>query len=443
MKKVILIAFIIVSNFALGQDVMTFKDCLALALENNLELKSAMNTEKIAKSQYKASYGKLLPNLYGSAENKNSWGRDVDPNSNLFINTEIRGYVGYINATYNLFAGFAVLNNIKMTKQDFNASQQNIKRVENIVTIGIAEKFITILYLQEIIAANEDQIKSSENQLELVELKFNSGAIAESEVFKIKSQKASEELNLITNQNFLIDNMVSLKQLMNMPLEKEITLIKPILQVDPKVEIAQNPYEIINKAIAINPAYTMSLYKEKSARAALGLARAGRYPVLSFRAQYGTTYTDTEYEDHEEDLFDFKQQLKNNEINIFRLNLLIPIFSQLDNYAKIKKSKLEYKQSKLDTQMTQNLLSKEVLKAITDTKTSLKKSEASSKAFEFSQKSFEADALKFELGKIGISELSLTKSNLNNSQAQLIKSKYELLYNNALIKFYLGENFSL
>jgi len=47
------------------------------------------------------------------------------------------------------------------------------------------------------------------------------------------------------------------------------------------------------------------------------------------------------------------------------------------------------------------------------------------------------------LGKININELNLTKTNLNNSEAQLIQSKYELMYNNALIKFYLGEKFNL
>jgi outer membrane protein TolC len=155
------------------------------------------------------------------------------------------------------------------------------------------------------------------------------------------------------------------------------------------------------------------------------------------RAQYGANYTNTD------EVFDFNEQLKNNEINILRLNLIIPIFSQMDNYSKSKTSKMLYKQSKVDTEIAKNELSKEVMKAITDTKTSIKKNEASSIAFEFSEKSYEADALKFELGKININELNVTKATYINSQAQLIQSKYELLYNNALIKFYLGEAFSL
>jgi outer membrane protein TolC len=104
---------------------------------------------------------------------------------------------------------------------------------------------------------------------------------------------------------------------------------------------------------------------------------------------------------------------------------------------------MNYKQSKLNTQMVRNNLSKEVLKAITDTKTAIKKNESSAMAFEFSKKSYEADALKFELGKININELNISKMIFNNSQAELIQSKYQLLYNNSLIKFYLGEHFSL
>ncbi|MBK8601386.1 MAG: TolC family protein [Flavobacterium sp.] len=111
--------------------------------------------------------------------------------------------------------------------------------------------------MQEVIIANQEQIKSSEKQLELATLKFDAGAIAESEVFKIKSQKASEELNLLTNQNNLTDNFVALKQLMNMPLEKEIVLVKPILLLDQKVTLDEDPYALAKKAVEINPAYSM------------------------------------------------------------------------------------------------------------------------------------------------------------------------------------------
>jgi|GEM_PF-968349 len=443
MKKILFLAFLVVSNISFGQDLMTYKDCLDLALKNNLDIQSALNNEQIAKFQYRASYGNLLPSIYGTMNNKNSWGREIDPKTNVFVNQDIKNFVGYINTSFNLFSGFSTLNSIKLAKEERKISRSAVKKIENEVTISLAEKFITILYLQEIVVANQEQIKSSEKQLELALLKFNSGVIPESEVFKVKSQKATEEMNLLTNQNHLTDNMISLKQLMNVPLEKEIVLIKPILNLDKNVTLDEDPYSLIKKAIAINPSYEMSLLKEKKARTSLALSRAPLYPSINFLYQYGSNYTNTDIVATTKEIIPLKDQVKNNEVNIFRISVVVPIFSQFDNYSKIKTNKLLLKQSKMDTQMTQNQLSKEVLKAITDTKTSIKKNEASSIAFEFSQKSYEADVLKFELGKINISELNLTKYNFNNSQAELIQSKYELLYNNALIKFYLGENFTL
>lgn len=442
MKKSVLLAILFIfSNAIFAQDALTFDTCLQLALKNNLSLKTAFNDEKIASYQYKASYGKFLPNVYGEAENRNSWGREIDQNTNQFVNQDLKIYSGRVNAVFNLFSGFSAINSVKSSREELKIQRINIKKVQNEISIDLAQKFITILYLQEIIVANKEQIQSSEKQLELALLKFNSGVVSESEVFKIKSQKAREELNLLTNENRLIDNLISLKQLMNMPLEKEITLISPTTEINKNNLLDENPYALTKKAIEINPRYNLSLLREKKARTNLSLARSSLYPTLSLRFLAGSNYTDNYFD---KGIFiSNDDQIDLNYSRGLRLNLIVPIFSQMTNYSKIKTSKMNFKQSRIDTEIIQNNLSKEVLKAIADTKTSIKKNEASTLGFEFSRKSYEADALKFELGKININELNVTKLAYNNAQAELIQSKYELLFNNALINFYLGDEFKL
>lgn len=443
MKKSLLLTILFIfSNAIFAQDALTFEACLSLTLKNNLSLKSAYNDEKIASYQYKASYGKFLPNVYGEAENRNSWGREIDQNTNEYVNQDLKFYSGRVNAIFNLFSGFSTLNTIKSSKEELKIQRISIQKVQNEITIDLAQKFITILYLQEIIVANKEQIQSSEKQLELAILKFNSGVVSESEVFKIKSQKAREELNLLTNENRLVDNYIALKQLMNVPLEKEITLLSPNTEINKNKLLDENPYSLTKKAIELNPRYNLSLLKENKARTNLSLARAPLYPTLSLRFLAGSNYTDN-YIDKNNLPLSNEDQVDLNFSRGLRLNLIIPIFSQMTNYSKIKTSKMNFKQSRIDTEITQNNLSKEVLKAIADTKTSIKKNESSTLGFEFSRKSYEADALKFELGKININELNVTKLAYNNAQAELIQSKYELLFNNALINFYLGDEFKL
>lgn len=437
MKKILFIALFIVSNASFSQDLMSFNDCLSLVLKNNLDLKTAINSEQIAKYQYMASYGKLLPSVEAININRNTWSSIKDSNTNLFVDQEFKNYEGNIFATFNLFSGFSAINTIRLTKQEDNINKLNVEKIENRVTIDLAQKFITILYLKEIIIANQEQLKSSDKQLELAILKYNSGTISESEVFKLKTQKATEELDLLSNQNRLEDNFISLKQLMNLPLNKEIGLKKPSLALNKNVELDQDKYEIAKKAVELNPTFEISLLKVKKARTALSISRSGLYPTLTARLQYGSNYNPNNI------VNPLDYQLENNVLKGLRFNLTIPIFNQFSTLSKIKTNKLNYKQSKIDTELTQNLLSKEFLKVITDAKTSLKKIETSTIAFEFSQKSYEADVLKFELGKININELSTTKMNYNNSQSDLIQSKYELLFNNALVNFYLGDKFEL
>jgi outer membrane protein len=104
---------------------------------------------------------------------------------------------------------------------------------------------------------------------------------------------------------------------------------------------------------------------------------------------------------------------------------------------------LLFDQSKIRNDIEKSNASKVVLKAINDAKTSKKKYEAAQLSNEFSKRSFEDESLKYALGKITLNDLSITKNNFFNAQAELIKSKYEYFFNNALIKFYLGESFGL
>jgi outer membrane protein len=437
MRKIALL--LLIFNYAANaQEALTFDMCLERTMKNNLQLKAAAFDENIARSQHRGSYGLMLPNITADAEGRNSWGKELDPDTNTFTRDDLRNYEGTVNANFNLFSGLAVHNTIKRARQEKELVRTNIQLLQNTLTIDLAQRFITILYLQEIIAANEKQIEASGKQLELAQLKFDSGVISESELFKIKAQKASEELNLLTNNNRLADNMISLKQLMNMPLETEVVLLKPELELNENVVSSESEFELTKKAVDIHPAFQASILEMKKARTELAIARSLRWPTLSMRLMYRSNYDPTIREE-----VSFDEQIDMNTSRQIRFYLTIPIFNQFRNNLEIKTQKMLYRQSKVTTELERNRLSKEVLLAVKDAKTAIKKNEASAVAMEFSQKSYDADMLKFEVGKIGISELNLTKINFNTAQADLIQAKYELLFKNALIKFYAGEPFSL
>src|SRR6476660_2581429 len=160
MRKIALL-LLILTYAANAQEALTFDMCLERTLKNNLKLKAASFDEKIALSQHRGSYGQLLPNIYAEGENRNSWGKELDPDTNTFTRENLRNNEGTLNAYFNLFQGLTVHNNIKLARQEKELTRNNIQQLQNEVTIDLAQRFITILYLQEIIVANEQQIQSS------------------------------------------------------------------------------------------------------------------------------------------------------------------------------------------------------------------------------------------------------------------------------------------
>jgi outer membrane protein TolC len=379
----------------------------------------------------------LLPIITGNVDNKHSWGREIDPTTNAFIDDNLKAYTGNLTALLTLFSGFYNLKAIKSAKQEVEINKALQQKIQNEITIELSQKFIEILYFQELIIANKEQILGSEKQLEFARLKFDSGVIAESEVFKIQSQKASEELVLVTNQNRLIISEIELKQLLNIPLERKIELIKPAFFVSEKSKLEENEYEITKKAVSINPSYSMSKWTESKAKTEIAMARSAKMPVLNLKYTYGSNFSDSD------PLVSYNDQINNNLASVLKLSLIVPIFNQFETTFKIKQNKLSYEQAKLETKMEENRLSKVILQAINDAKASIKKQETSTIAYEFAKKSYEADLLKYELGKINSNDFNFTKSNYKNAQVELINSKYELLFNTGLLNFYLGEDFSL
>mgnify|MGYP003590103356 FL=1 len=418
-----------------AQTNLTFEKCLEIAFKNNLNIKNAEISEEIANYQHKGTIAKLLPTVSGSFSNNYSWGRGIDPSTNTFVNQEFKSYSGGLNSGINLFSGFQNINSIKLAKQELESNKTTIQKIKNEIIIEIATKYTNIIYLKEIIKSNEQQITSTQKQLELNQSKFELGYIPESDIFKIKSQLANEQLTLINNINQLSINELDLKQLINLPYTSKITL-EPIKDnLFSKLNIDKNDESSINKALEQNPAYQLTLINQKKSKINLALSRAVLYPSLNAGFGINSAYSNNNT------FFNFNEQINNNLAYGLSFSLSIPIFNQLQNRFKVKENKLNYQKTLIDTDIEKNRLSKVVIQAINDANASYSKYESSLSALEFSQKSYEADFLKLELGKISTNEFINTKNIYINNQAELIRSKYELMFNQSLVKFYLENIF--
>ena len=86
----------------------------------------------------------------------------IDPYTNSFIDTKFKSYSGNIKSSV-IFNGFANINSIKLAKHELDINKSTIHKIKNEITIDLASIYVTIIYLHEVIKANQEQIETSVN----------------------------------------------------------------------------------------------------------------------------------------------------------------------------------------------------------------------------------------------------------------------------------------
>lgn len=418
-----------------GQDTLTFKACLDLAFANNLALKEAFLEEELSAIQYKSSKMELYPNLNGSISNNNAFGRSIDPYSNSFIDTKFKSYSGSIASNITLFNGFSKINTIKMAKAEVDIQQTAIDRIKDDITIQVASLYTTILYTEELIKSYKEQNQISKQQKDFLQVRFEEGVIAESELFKLDAQIASESVNLITIEHVLKMYYLDLQQLVNVPITTKMHLqTLDVLEI--KGDFDDLYLLDVEKTYQENPSFLITKMQEENAKLNIKLSQAAYLPSLNLQLNYGSFYSDSNSN------FNFNEQWNNNKNYGFSLSLSIPVFNGFSVRQNVKRAKTQYKQSLVRTDIEKNRLIKVLSQANNDLVASQEKLKSAGSALLFAQKTFEADQLKYEYGKISLTELLLTQKDYFNSQAELIKAKYEYAYNKGVIGFYSENSFS-
>jgi outer membrane protein len=434
MKRFYIIYITLLSvGSAFGQDTFTLKKAVDIALEQNLQIKNQTLNEQYNKLAIKSAYNKLLPTANGYLTGSSSWGRGIDPFTNTYINQNFNTYNGGVNANWNLFNGFYDVNNIKLQKQDIEANKTILQKIKNDITIDVILKYTNILYLQENQRVIQEQIQISKKNLELTMNKIEEGVVAKNERFKIQAQLDNEQWNLISISNQLSQNILDLKQLLNISLEKEIVLQAFDLT---DIDIQKTMHHQAKEAWESSPSLMAKKINIEKSRITFDMSKSSLYPSLNFGLNIGSTYSSFNR------FLNFGEQVENNLNKSISLNANIPIFNQFQTRNKIKEASFNIQRAEIEYEIEKQKTHKSILQAMQNLQASEKKLHASKSSFSSSKMSFENDAIKYSVGKIGTNELNMSKSNFFNASAALIKDKYEMIWNYYVYKIYVNETVS-
>ncbi len=485
MKKTIqlfvgLIVFLTVfdSNPVLAQEVWTLEKCINYARENNISLKQSMISVGQANINLKANKAQRIPSLNYNTSAGYQWGRTIDYGTNTYVNESTNFNSHSIQAGINLYNGGQVSNSIRQSGIDLMAARKDSEQLMENISLTIATQYLTILLAQEAVEIAKKRLETSKKQLDQTDKLISAGSLPKNERLMIQATVATDEENLLIQQNNVDLGYLDLKNLLNLDPATDMTIKKP--EVDQFLidnTLLTNVEELFKKSADRNPGVAANNLKIESARIGKKIASSTGLPSLDIFGSFNTNYSSSILDLLHPDLSNLKEELSNpTKVNINGMDVFIatynkkgisypskPYFSQLqDNLGQSlglslripiynagithynkQRADLAIKLAELNSDLTKQQLKNQIYRAVTDYKAARLRVEVAQRENEAAQGSFVNLQKKYDAGASNSLELITAKNNADAAEDNLLTARYSLIFRTKVLEYYMGQPIQL
>ena len=210
-----------------AQELWDLEKCVNYAWEHSLNLIQSDYNEKFEAINLTQARHARNPNVNGSAGLGLNFGRSLDPTTNDFLTRSFFSNQYSLSAGMTLFNGFRIRNQLKQSGLNLEAAQMDTEQLKRDIALDVASAYLNALFAQESMNTAQNALDLSSEQLGQVDKLIAAGSRPRNERLELLAQIATNEQELITNENNLNLALLSLKQLMNYNVEADIQLVVP------------------------------------------------------------------------------------------------------------------------------------------------------------------------------------------------------------------------
>lgn len=456
---------------------LTLEECVQIALQNNPQIKQAGLQVAANENNLIQSKWQRWPNLGFNASQGFSFGRNIDPFTNQFVQRNISFNNFGLNAGVTLYNGAQLQNSIKQNDLTLRASEKDLAATRNDIMLNVALAYLNILSNRELIEVARQQGAATQLQLDRTQRLVDAGSLAESQLFDLRAQLANDELSLVNAENNLESSKLQLKQLMNLPGSETID-VQTIDAPDPALRAYENTVnEIFDTALQNLPQMEAAKLRVQSAGAAIEIAKAQGLPSLTLNGGINTQFSSaapktrfvgdgsegktqkvvskTRYVVVGDEIlpvtevvqvpggdfqtFNYFDQLNFNRNSSLQLSLRVPIFSNYQTKYRVANARIQQQNLEQQANIVMQQIRQNVEQAYIDMSNADKRYSATANQVRALEEAFRVAESRLGAGAINSAEYNIAKANLDRARANLIQTKYDYTFRTKILDFYMNK----
>jgi outer membrane protein len=462
--------FVLIATASLAQEtkVYTLKECVEIALRNNLAVKRSELGLKGADINLDQSRYTMLPTLNVSSSAGSNFGRSIDPTTNAFIDQKIDNMNVNANASLLLFNALRVMNTIRQSVNEKAAAENDLTKAKNDVILSVVTLYTSVIFNQELLQNAQFQLRTTQQQLERTRKLEQAGSVPRGNVLDLEAQDATNELNLVQRENNYNLSLLQLKQALQLPASTPLEVEVPQLGVE-DVTLIQSTEQIYDIARQNMPEIKAAVYRTESSNYALRASKGALFPRLSLNGNaftnyssaakilanpvevnnptigflgndqtaivrsFGKTFTGTIIEKP------FSDQFSDNISQSVNLNLTIPLFNGYTTRASVQRNKVAKEQASINLTDAENRLRQAIETAHNDATAAAKTYASSTKAVKAREEAFRMTKQRYDAGATNYVDYQVSENNLFQAKSDQVRAKYDLIFKKKVLDFYQGK----
>jgi outer membrane protein len=460
-----------IALFAQEVKKLTLKECVDIALENNLRIKRSEYAVETSKANLLQAKGQFLPTLNAFGSYQMNFGRALNPTTNLFVDRNSTTISPSISGNLPLFQGLRIQYGYRQTQRDALASNEDLQKAKNDVMLNVVSLYINVIFNKELLENSRYQLNSSLQQLDRIKKQVEAGSLAMTNQLNQEAQVATNELNVINQENTLTFSILQLKQAMQLPASEPLDVEIPVVPEEDLI-LDINAEAIYQQAVSSMPEIKASMLRVQSAEFALKASRGSYYPRLGVNASFssnssdlnvrrsvtsdgtytvGTTPVGQTAVGNElvfplnyntqvvEEKYSQADQLVDNRFRNVGLQLNIPILNGFATRSSVQRAKISKEIADITVKETQNTLRQTIETSYNDAIAAVRSYHASQKQVHAQEEAFRMNKQRFDVGALNIIEFQISENDLYRSKSDLTRAKYNFIFRKKVLDFYQGK----
>ena len=434
---ILCLTLLLAAPAATGQNTSkewTLSNCINYALENNIQIRKMQVGVKVNEAIYEQFKSARFPSLNAGCSESFTHQQPLQGD----ISAQKSSFSGnyFLRSDLTLYNGSKITNSIAQQQINVKSAGLGVTESQNNIELAVTGAYLQILYARESVNNAVNTLSASNAQVEQAKIQYDAGYIAESNYAQIQAQFSSDSYTLVTAQNNLNQQLLSLKQLLELNIGQQLSIYFPELSDSAVLKNIPADQVVYKTALGFMPEIENGQLSINLAEYDIKIAKAGYLPTLSLSASTSTGYTNAVSNG-------YATQLGDNFYQNAGLSLSIPIFNNRQVKTSIEKARLGLETAQLDYAGTQKDLLSRIESAYLNAISAQSRFQAATEQLKSTNKSYSLIEDQFKLGMKNTVDLITEKTKFLAAQEEYLQAKYTAILNYKLLDFYQQKKIEL